>query len=71
VSVKNRMDPAWDAAPAGGYRAVMVNLCLATAVTARLGVDGHVCELQVCTWLDVCVQQGHSVMNACICVHHV
>jgi hypothetical protein len=54
VRVKNRMDPAWDAAPAGGYRAVMVNLCLATAATARLGVDGHVCELQVrvclCGW---------------------
>ena len=49
VRVKNLLDPAWDAYPTGGYRNVALNLRLRTAETARLGIDAHVCELQLVT----------------------
>ena len=47
VRVKNRLRADYDARQSAGYRDVMVNLRVATAETVRLGVDGHVCELQL------------------------
>jgi hypothetical protein len=40
------MDPAF-AARDLGYRDVAVNLCVDSAEARALGVEGHVCELQL------------------------
>jgi hypothetical protein len=47
LRVKNRLDPAYDAATSGGYRDVNLNLRFASAAAARLGVEMHVCEVQL------------------------
>ena len=47
MRVKNRLDPAHDAAASGGYRDVGLNLRLDSDKTRQLGVDGHVCEVQL------------------------
>ena len=45
--MKNRLDPSYDAAASGGYRDVALNVRIASAAAAALGVDGHVCEVQL------------------------
>ena len=47
LRVKNRLDPADDARGSAGYRDVALNVRLETAAAVALGVDGHVCELQL------------------------
>ena len=47
LRVKNRLDPAHDAIPSGGYRDVNLNLRFTTASAALLGVEAHVCEVQL------------------------
>jgi hypothetical protein len=47
VRVGGRMDAGFDAAASAGYRDLALNLRLATPATERLGVDGHVCEVQL------------------------
>jgi hypothetical protein len=49
VRVKNLLEPGRDALATGGYRNVALNLQLRTAETRRLGIDAHVCELQLVT----------------------
>ena len=48
VRVKNRLSPAYDATTSCGYRDVNLNLCIDTPATRRLGVQTHICELQLC-----------------------
>ncbi len=45
--VKNRLHPTATSASSAGFRNVAVNLRLATAEAAELGVEGHVCEIQL------------------------
>ena len=47
VRVKNRFDPSYDGNETAGYRSVSLNLKLVTSATIDLGVDLHVCELQL------------------------
>ena len=47
MRVKNRLDPDYDAEESGGYRDVGLNLRVVTAETRRLGVETHVCEVQL------------------------
>ncbi|EKX55382.1 hypothetical protein GUITHDRAFT_99165 [Guillardia theta CCMP2712] len=47
IRVKNRFDRRYDARQTGGYRDVCLNVCLVTDETWRVGVSGHVCELQL------------------------
>ena len=48
LRVKNRFDPAYDSASSGGYRDVQVCLSFTSAAAAvRLGLDRHVCEVQL------------------------
>ena len=46
VRVKNRYDNARGAA-AGGYRDLSLNLRVTSVEAQELGVDGHVCEVQL------------------------
>ena len=45
--VKNRLDPDLDAAATAGYRNLAVNLRLVTPEARALGVETHVCEVQL------------------------
>jgi hypothetical protein len=47
LRVKNRLDPAYDAATSAGYRDVALNLCLATEWALEMGLETHVCEVQL------------------------
>ena len=47
VRVKNRLDPGYDAAASAGYRDVGLNLRLLSAQARELGVEAHVCEVQL------------------------
>jgi hypothetical protein len=45
--IKNRYDPESDASSSAGYRNLAVNLRLDTPETRALGVETHVCEVQL------------------------
>ena len=47
VRIKNRLDPSYDSANSAGYRDVGLNLRIVSSEAAALGVETHVCELQL------------------------
>ena len=47
LRIKNRLDPGYDARRSAGYRDVALNLQIVSAQTKTLGIDSHVCELQL------------------------
>jgi hypothetical protein len=47
VRIKNRFDIDYDGQQTAGYRNVSLNLQISTSETKELGVDLHVCELQL------------------------
>ena len=47
IRVTNRLQADYDAGRTLGYRDVGLNLRLATAATRRVGLDGHICEVQL------------------------
>ncbi len=47
VRVKNRFDRSYDSRTSAGYRDIGINLVIQTGETVLLGVDRHVCELQL------------------------
>ena len=47
VRVKNRLDPEAESAATAGYRNLAINLRLATPEARALGVETHVCEIQL------------------------
>ena len=47
LRIKNRLTHSYNADVTAGYRNVAINIAIATPQTRRLGIDGHVCELQL------------------------
>ena len=47
VRIKNRLDPAYNSAVSAGYRDVVLNLKICNERTMDLGVNEHVCEVQL------------------------
>ena len=47
VRVKNRFDPSYNAAFSAGYRDLALNLTLESNETIAMGLEKHVCELQL------------------------
>ena len=47
VRVKNRLTHNYDRMESAGYRDVLVNLCISNALTQKLGLTLHICELQL------------------------
>jgi len=47
LRIKNRMSNHYDVQSSGGYRDVLVNLRINTLLTRKLGLNNHVCELQL------------------------
>jgi len=62
VRVKNRLDPSYDAKASAGYRDVALNLQIVTPYTAELGIDTHVCELQLILvrFAELKSEEGHK-----------
>jgi hypothetical protein len=68
--VKNRLSPTVDSAASAGYRNVAVNLRLVTPETLSLGLESHVCEIQLIllqmALIKVCVAHGTLCLS---CLH--
>ena len=47
VRVKNRLDPAYDSSLSAGYRDVCVNLIFSNDLAKNLGLERHICEVQL------------------------
>ena len=47
MRVKNRLDPEYNASTSAGYRDVALNLMVTSRSAAELGVDMHICEVQL------------------------
>mmetsp|Transcript_18071 Transcript_18071/g.28024 ORF Transcript_18071/g.28024 Transcript_18071/m.28024 type:complete len:124 (+) Transcript_18071:93-464(+) len=47
IRIKNRMDPGYSSSYSGGFRNICINFCLSSSSATRLGLDLHVCELQM------------------------
>ena len=47
VRIKNRLDLFYNEGQSGGYRNLALNLSLATEWSCSLGLEKHVCELQL------------------------
>ena len=47
VRVKNRLDPAFDSGLSLGYRDIAINMRVVNSETIELGVENHVCEVQL------------------------
>jgi hypothetical protein len=47
MRVCNRLHCSYEASATAGYRAVLLNLSIATEHTLHLGLDGVICELQL------------------------
>jgi hypothetical protein len=47
VRIKNRFDPALDSVSSAGYRNLAVNLRVDTPETRALGIETHICEVQL------------------------
>jgi hypothetical protein len=47
VRIKNRLDPAYNAKLSAGYRDVAINITLASDQTLAMGLEAHVCEVQL------------------------
>jgi len=62
VRIKNRLDPNYNAIQSAGYRDVALNMRISNEDTARLGIDVHVCEVQllVRTFAEVKNESGHK-----------
>jgi hypothetical protein len=47
VRIKNRLDPAYNARLSAGYRDVAINMTMASYQTLAMGLEKHVCEVQL------------------------
>ena len=47
VRIKNRLDPAFNTARSAGYRDLALNLKVANEETLGMGLEEHVCEVQL------------------------
>jgi hypothetical protein len=69
--IKNRMSPCSSAEETAGYRDVGFNLRVVTAEAALLGVDGHVCEVQLLLLPFAKIKVHYSVGCSCLNVKRV
>ena len=62
MRVKNRMAESYDVKQSCGYRDVLLNLRIRSNLTQRLGLDLHVCELQLILkrFMLLKTQEGHK-----------
>jgi hypothetical protein len=68
VRIKNRFDPAFDAERSAGYRSLAVNLRVVTERTMALGVETHVCEVQLLLVQMAAIKVGWRRSNLAVCL---
>jgi len=61
VRIKNRMSDNYDARQTGGYRDCLVNVRIKTELTKKLGLDSHVCELQLILKHSWCIERWMGI----------
>ncbi len=70
LRVKNRLDPEYDSKSSAGYRDLGLNLRLLSAQTRELGVEAHVCEVQLLlrpfAQLKVCLFCAAALQTNCL-----
>jgi hypothetical protein len=68
MKIKNQFNPNFNSAQTAGYRDVAINLQLVNLKTAALGVETHVCELQLILLpvycLKVCLLSCYNLHRA-------
>jgi hypothetical protein len=47
LRIKNRFDPGLSSSSSAGYRNLALNLRIVTAETQALGIEMHICEVQL------------------------
>jgi hypothetical protein len=65
VRVKNRFERSYNAAVTGGYRDVCFNLRITSLESKSLGLDTHVCELQLALLPLACIKVVCVSCKAC------
>jgi len=62
LQIKNRLDINYDSRESAGYRNVSLSLIIVDETTMGYGVDGHICELQLCLSIveNIKKAEGHS-----------
>jgi len=62
VRIKNRLDRNYDSSISAGYRDVVLNIRILTSETLRLGLETHVCELQLILkkFAELKHEEGHK-----------
>jgi hypothetical protein len=60
--IKNRFDPGLNSAASAGYRNLAVNLRIVTAETRALGIEMHVCEVQLLLLPMAAIKVSHIVV---------
>jgi len=60
--VKNRLHPDYNTKISAGYRDCLVNLRIVTDATCRMGIEGHVCEVQLILrkYWELKSEEGHK-----------
>jgi hypothetical protein len=64
LRVKNRLEPSFDPAQSAGYRDILLSIRISTADTRSLGVDLHVCEVQL-------LLRSFYLLKACVPFPHL
>jgi hypothetical protein len=63
VRVKNRFEPSYNAVVSGGYRDLCFNLRIISLEAKSLGLDTHVCELQLALLPMACIKVVFVSLN--------
>jgi hypothetical protein len=69
VRIKNRLDPAYNSQLSAGYRDVALNMTLASDQTLAMGLEAHVCEVQLILLPTYQLKVSAHVMLIAHCHH--
>ncbi len=69
MRVKNRFNRSYNAAVSCGYRDVCFNIRMASFETKILGLDTHVCELQLSLLPIACIKVISLCMHLCLPIY--
>ncbi len=67
LRIKNRYDPKYDSKLSGGYRDVNINLRFRSHLALLLGLETHVCEVQLVlrSIIGIKNEEGHKNYVTC------
>jgi hypothetical protein len=71
VRVKNRFHPAFDSEQSAGYRNLALNLRVVTKETLALGIETHVCEVQLLLVQMAAIKVSMQQLSSCSMFLHI